>query len=108
MPTKRRRITRTLADRITPAAVAAYVRGDYHELHAELRLKPWECSPLPIALEALGVHQGKKPDWPMHGWERAAELQEAIEAKLTPAQRRALGAAIKAAEAAEDHEHEAH
>jgi len=44
----------------------------------------------------------------MHGWERAAELQEAIEAKLTPAQRRALGAAIKAAEAAEDHEHEAH
>lgn len=45
MPLKRR--TRKVRDlRVTPEAVDAYRRGAWLELHQELRLKPWECSPL--------------------------------------------------------------
>ena len=49
MPTKRAKRVRPLAAKITPAAVAAYQAGDWSELHDQLRLKPWQASPLDVA-----------------------------------------------------------
>ena len=48
MPTKRLKRNRPLAAKITPAAVEAYQSGDRCELHDELRLKPWQASPLDV------------------------------------------------------------
>ncbi len=48
MPTKRLKRMRPLAAKITPAAVAAYKAGDRGDLHDQLRLKPWQASPLDV------------------------------------------------------------
>ena len=46
MPTKRQRVTRSLAARITPEAIAAWRAGRWGELQRALRLPPWHASPL--------------------------------------------------------------
>ena len=82
MPTKRRRIGRKIGMHITPEAVAAYVAGDLRALHVALRWPPWLPSP-------RDVDPGEPPAWiPADRWARAQEVQAAIEAELTPAQRR--------------------
>ena len=46
MPTKRTKRARPLAAKITTAAVEAYKAGDRRELYRELRLRPWQISPV--------------------------------------------------------------
>ena len=89
MPTRRKRITRTPAEHITPGAVAAFVARDYATLHVELRMRPWEISPL----DADGLCPYTKPCAGADSWKRAQQLRKAIEAQLTAAQWRALEAA---------------
>lgn len=48
MPSKRQRTTRTFRQRVTDAAVAAYKAGDDLTLCRELRLPPWQISPLQV------------------------------------------------------------
>ena len=51
-------------------------------LHRALGLMPWECSPLPVEIEGLGVDQGDpRPScWDdRHGYEQAQELQRELE-----------------------------
>lgn len=77
MTTKRRRVTRGLAQRITPEAVAAFVAGDRMQLHRELRLKPWQESPL----DAIGespwpATSAGGSTWP-ESVQLAIELQQA-------------------------------
>ena len=63
MPTKRRPLRRDLRRRITPEVVAAWQAADYRTLHCALGLRPWEASPLPREITALGVHPGdERPD----------------------------------------------
>lgn len=45
MPTTRQRRTRDQRARVSDEAVKAWRDGDYDTVAAELRLKPWECSP---------------------------------------------------------------
>ncbi len=56
MPVKRRTLKGT-PHRITPEAVDAFRAGDYLGLHRALGLAPWETSPLPSDVTALGVRQ---------------------------------------------------
>jgi hypothetical protein len=86
MPTNRTPIARNRSGhRITPEVVAAYEARDYLALHRALSLKPWQASPLPLELTALGVDQGRAPDegtafalsWPL-----AQQLQREIEQAL--------------------------
>lgn len=46
MATVRRKKRGAHTGRVTPAAVAAYRAGDWLALHTELRLPPWQVSPL--------------------------------------------------------------
>lgn len=46
MPTKRKRIGRKVAARITPEAIEAWRAGDVWGLHRALALRPWQDSPL--------------------------------------------------------------
>lgn len=56
MPTNRTRIARRQNRRqITPEVIAAWEAADYHALHAALGLDPWDASPLPEEITALGV-----------------------------------------------------
>ena len=80
MPVKMR-ASKERRHRIMPEAVEAYRAGDYMRLHAALGLKPWECSPLPVEVDGLGVDQGPRPSYydERHGWEQAQELQLELE-----------------------------
>jgi hypothetical protein len=76
MATKRTRKSRNLRARVTPAAVAAYRAKDYAALHLELRLAPWEVSPL----DAWG-----DCPWPSRTgggdtWDQAVQLRAELEA----------------------------
>jgi len=80
MPTRRNPLKHHTKLRVSERAALAWRRGDFHELHNALGLKPWETSPLPVAITALGVHQGDPPEWldSKHGradWLKAQELQ---------------------------------
>ncbi len=82
MPVKRRLLKGTL-HRITPAAVEAFQAGDYTALHLALGLRPWETSPLPVSVTALGVDQDAPPHWMTtehHNadWRQAQGLQRAL------------------------------
>ncbi len=72
------------AHRITPEAVEAFRAGDFLRLHQALGLQPWEVSPLPLSIQALGCDQNPPPDWahPSSGWfdswEQAQELQRLL------------------------------
>jgi len=61
MPTNRTPIGRKSVLKITPESVAAWKRTDFHELHRLLGLKPWEASPLPIEVTALGCCEDDLP-----------------------------------------------
>jgi hypothetical protein len=62
MTTNRRTVRRGgKRGRITPEAIAAWQAADYSALHAALGLKPWEPSPLPAEITALGVTQDEEP-----------------------------------------------
>jgi hypothetical protein len=55
MPTRRRPLRRNLRRRINDQAIAAWKACDFLALHRALALHPWERSPLPIEVTALGV-----------------------------------------------------
>jgi hypothetical protein len=79
MPVKRR-LAKSRVHKITPEAIEAFEAGDYHALHQALGLKPWEHSPLPLAVTALGVRPGEPPSWDNStmSWRQAQELQRAL------------------------------
>lgn len=85
MPTKRTRVARNIGQRITEAAIEAYIARDYIALHRALGLKPWEASPLPLEDEPLGVDQDSPPEdgspWG-ETWPQAQELQRELEAAV--------------------------
>lgn len=56
---------------VTEAAVTYFRERNRRELHRELRLKPWEWSP-------LEARDGPEPR-PGFGWEVAQELRKALE-----------------------------
>ena len=81
MPTKRTRVNRTPASKITPEAVEAFRAGDHNALHTALGLKPWEINPL----EAVGAcpysdNTGGAKSWPQ-AQELRRELQRMINVK---------------------------
>lgn len=76
MATKRSRKSRTLRARVTPAAVAAYRAKDYAALHAELRLAPWEVSPLDAWGDCPWTGRSAGGDT----WGQAVQLRAELEA----------------------------
>jgi hypothetical protein len=84
MPVKRRK-AKAKAYAITPEVIAAFEAGDYSALHCALHLRPWEASPLPLSVTALGVDQGPAPDWAnaeTTSWAKAQKLQREILAAM--------------------------
>lgn len=78
MGTIRRRKHTERTGRVTPAAVAAFRAGDKAALHAELRLRPWQASPI----AAVGACP-----WPAScagavAWPQSVALREVLEASL--------------------------
>ena len=61
MPTNRTPIGRKSVLKITPEAIAAWKRADFEELHRLLGLAPWEASPLPCEISALGCGEEDLP-----------------------------------------------
>ena len=82
MPTKRTPLRRDIRRRITPEAVAAWMAADYHALHAAFGLRPWQSSPLPSCITALGVSEGDPPSYldehRRADWLTAQELQREL------------------------------
>lgn len=74
MPTKRQRVTRNARARITPAAIEAFRSGDDQALTIELRLRPWEASPLDAVGDALNDGTAYAESWP-----QAVELRDGLE-----------------------------
>lgn len=75
MPTKRTRRARSTRQWITPQAVKHFRAGAWIELHRELKLKPWEWSPLDV------TNTGPAPEFhndEKHGWERAQEMRREL------------------------------
>jgi len=85
MPVKLRR-AKGKTHRITPEAIAAYRAGDYLGLHRSLGLRPWQPSPLPLAVDALGVDPDHPPQPDGTGWASewplAVELQKELQAAV--------------------------
>ncbi|WP_026190873.1 hypothetical protein [Methylobacterium sp. WSM2598] len=80
MPVKRRS-SKVRDHRITAEAVEAFEAGDYLRLHAALGLGPHEASPLPEAVDGLGVGDGPPPPWGnafSASWTQAQELQREL------------------------------
>ena len=82
MPAKLRN-PKGYAHRITPEAVEAFLAGDCVGLHRALGLAPWQPSPLPRSISALGVDQTEGRDHPGGdawgaSWALAQELQRAL------------------------------
>lgn len=83
MATKRVRVSRMPEAQITEKVIEAFLAGDYLALHRALRLRPWQWSPLPVEISALGVDYGPAPDYANAAeWRRAQELRRAIEARI--------------------------
>lgn len=62
-------------DRIAPAAYAAFQAGDWMGLQRELRLKPWEASPLDATTDTPpAAGRGYRDSWP-----RARALRAELE-----------------------------
>lgn len=65
MASKRKRTTRNLAQRVTARAIAAFAAGDAMTLQRELRLPPWQLSPLDVAGRCLyPPHTSGAITWP--------------------------------------------
>lgn len=76
MPLKRR-AGKSRVHKVTAEAIEAWRAGDYSRLHMALGLRPWEMSPLPEDLTALGVgpeKPGYDDGWSA-SWAQARELQ---------------------------------
>ncbi len=71
----RRAIAKAREHRITPAAIDAFRARDVVRLHRALRLRPWQPSPLPLAVTALGVDPDADVPWPLDGRRLALALQ---------------------------------
>jgi hypothetical protein len=84
MPTRRTPNRRGTKRRITPQAIAAWKACDFHGLHDALGLAPFEQSPLPEEVTALGVSEdsGPRSDSPADpwafSWQQAIELQREL------------------------------
>ena len=85
MPTKRRKIAPVRLPVITPAAITAGKTGDNLGLLSATGTKPWQPTPWPLALDALGCDEGAcplshdgKPYWQPEDWRRAQALQRAL------------------------------
>jgi hypothetical protein len=83
MTTKRRTIRRGGKGRITHEGIDAWKRCDFGALHLALGLAPWEQSPLPEEVTALGVSEDNPPDpASTTGWDqsyrKAIGLQRAL------------------------------
>ena len=81
MPVKRRN-SKARPHRITPDAIEAFRAGDFMALHAALDLAPYEPSPLPQSVEALGVDPDNPPRadgtaW-AESWPKVVELQREL------------------------------
>lgn len=95
MATKRRPLDRKLRPEVTPQVVALYesflaARNEDKrnaiawEIHSALHLMPWDYRP-------TDVLRWKQNPWPHNAacWERALELQQALDAGLREAKQRA-------------------
>ena len=82
MPTNRRRFDRTRRH-ITPEAVDAWRRADFMALHVALGLKPWEASPLPYEITALGCSEDDLPlDQDCSEWDKTLPKAIALQKQL--------------------------
>src|SRR6516225_6611684 len=72
MPTNRTPIGRKSVLKITPEAIGAWKRADFDALHRLLGLAPWEASPLPYEITALGCSENDLPVEPgSRDWEKS-------------------------------------
>jgi hypothetical protein len=84
MSTNRTRIRRPpKSPRLTPEAIAAWRACDQEALDCALGLKPWERTPLPREITALGVSEDCPPNpdsiYPFdHSWHKAIKLQREL------------------------------
>ena len=83
MPVKRRN-AKVRQHRITAQAVEAFRAGDFMALHNALDLAPYEPSPLPQSVEALGVDPDNPPRedgtaW-ASAWPKVVALQRELQA----------------------------
>ena len=81
MPRKVRR-SKQLAHRITPPAIEAWQTADYMALHRALNLRPWQPSPLPVSITALGVDPDQPPAPDGRPWSEAWPLTADLQAEL--------------------------
>jgi hypothetical protein len=83
MSTNRRTRHRGAKPGITPEVVAAWQAADYRALHRALGLGPWEQSPLPREIIALGCSQDDEVDADSgRCWDQALPKVLAIQRKL--------------------------
>jgi hypothetical protein len=72
------RASKVRKHRITPDAIAAFERGDMLGLHRALQLRPWQPSPLPLAVSGLGVDDDEPGCWPEADWRLALDLRREL------------------------------
>jgi hypothetical protein len=83
MPTKRRRLAARQIG-ISGPAIAAWRAGDFHGLSRTLGIRPWQPTPWPVRLTALGVDQkpcpvqNGMPLWGSDDYAHAQALQRAL------------------------------
>jgi hypothetical protein len=82
MPTNRTPIHRRAVRQITPEAIAAWKRADYMALHIALDLRPWQASPLPYEITALGVDQDDTPENCGSAWDPSMPKAIALQKQL--------------------------
>jgi hypothetical protein len=83
MTTKRRTIRRGGTRRITPEVVAAWQAADYSALHCALGLGPWEPSPLPVEITALGCSLDDIPEQDSSScWDDSLPKAQALQRQL--------------------------
>ena len=80
MPTNRTPIGRKSVLKITPEAIGAWERADFNALHRLLGLAPWEASPLPYEITALGCSEDDLPIGPdARDWDKSLPKAVALQ-----------------------------
>ena len=79
MPTKRTRVTRNPGQRISDTAVELYAKRCYLSLHRELRLAPWQCSPLDVDSDVCPYPPGTGGH---ESWPKAKKLRAELSRRL--------------------------